>query len=1148
MSSKRSRPLGPIKDPFLRKILRALEEVQLDPALFERAMGDLLHDAFPGLSPVPGGGDQGFDASIADGKGEPYPLVCTTAEDVEGNLRKSLKSYLKNGWSTPKAALATSRRLNPGQRKKLRNIAREEGITLMQIFGRDALADRLARNARWCVELLGLPFQVSPLAGMPRSWRPLLEIPLVGRDKDVEWLLKTSGDRILVGEPGSGKTFLFYRLIRHRRWPALFLTGVEKSDDEIARALHDLRPKIVLLDDAHTELELLKRLLHLRSRGLVPPFDLVASTWRGGASRVALDLGGLPAACIRQLEMLARDEIVQVMRSVGLDVNDDLMRYLVDQASNRPGLAVTIASRALQGDWKDVISGEFLAQDLLAFFESSSGPEVRQVLAGLSIGGDRGMAWEDVADFLGLGKAQAQRIVTDLAAGGILREIEPERGVLAVWPRVFRSALLRSVFFSGGTSRSFRKLLDKAPSCQKAVEAILSAIDGDLPLDRYGIRALVMQAGSIRAWNQLAALNKEQAEWVLENYPEDVRDVAGGALLKAPDLTIQRILDASDAEVKAGEEERSEPFVLLARWVEDLVGLKGDPQRAIDRRRALAIAARDFLESGLSPGLGLRAILLALSPKLRNSSLDPGIGLTVSFRVELLPVEYVEQLTSLWDLSKGAVREIDAEGWSHLASANWDWSDPQSAMMGEVGEPLRLALHNLGERVLQDLAPLCRSSPGLSAGFLELATRLGVDLPVERDPAFDAIFPSLFGRPQRWLEPSMLIVSHRALELAESWIDFGPLEVSRRFAFYLSEGQRIGKGGSSNLERISWYLAWNSESRLPWLEAFVGKGLEGAFVRPFLAIATEKEEAGWAAALTKCFETPRLTRVAFGVALASAALSKDLLARVLAVAADHPDEVFSVSGGRKIPVSTLRALLQHNSVEVALAAAIGEWTAEQRGFVRPEIAAEWRQAMIRPTSRVVGIGGLQEAILLSDPNLGTSWLMEHLDAAQRDPEFIGNQSLAVTVAHSLPRAGRTDFLRIQISDNELSFELVPALVGGDPDLFRALLENPTGVVLHRRGLAREPDELWAELVKVAIEKRMPVDDILRGSVSRSGIWGGSAISDIEARDAQLVHFEHHPNPGVRGVVGKLRKLNSSHLGQALAMDKGIQLFGSFDLE
>ena len=80
------------QDPFYEQILAGLNGT-LDPQQFEDCMADLLRELFPTLVPVHGGKDSGMDGAIADGEGEPYPLVTTTAKDVRRNLRKSITPF-----------------------------------------------------------------------------------------------------------------------------------------------------------------------------------------------------------------------------------------------------------------------------------------------------------------------------------------------------------------------------------------------------------------------------------------------------------------------------------------------------------------------------------------------------------------------------------------------------------------------------------------------------------------------------------------------------------------------------------------------------------------------------------------------------------------------------------------------------------------------------------------------------------------------------------------------------------------------------------------------------------------------------------------------------------------------------------------------
>ena len=107
-----------MRDEFYQRIVGALQG-PLDADLFEHCACDLLRSAYPTLAPIKGGSDSGMDGAIADGFGEPFPLVCTTGTDVLGNLSRSLKSYVAHGGQRRKVVLATSRNLTPQRKHNL---------------------------------------------------------------------------------------------------------------------------------------------------------------------------------------------------------------------------------------------------------------------------------------------------------------------------------------------------------------------------------------------------------------------------------------------------------------------------------------------------------------------------------------------------------------------------------------------------------------------------------------------------------------------------------------------------------------------------------------------------------------------------------------------------------------------------------------------------------------------------------------------------------------------------------------------------------------------------------------------------------------------------------------------------------------------
>ena len=105
-----------MRDPFYQQIIERLKG-RVDPDLFEACASDILRTDFPTLVPIRGGGDAGMDGAVADGKGLPFPLICTTSEDVIGNLTKNLKSYLSNGGTRREAVFATTQELTQKEEK-----------------------------------------------------------------------------------------------------------------------------------------------------------------------------------------------------------------------------------------------------------------------------------------------------------------------------------------------------------------------------------------------------------------------------------------------------------------------------------------------------------------------------------------------------------------------------------------------------------------------------------------------------------------------------------------------------------------------------------------------------------------------------------------------------------------------------------------------------------------------------------------------------------------------------------------------------------------------------------------------------------------------------------------------------------------------
>ncbi len=308
-----------IRDPFYQDIIQGLNG-RLDPELFEQCAADLLRNIYPGLVPIRGGSDAGMDGAISDAEGVAFPLAATTQEDVIGNLTKNLNSYLQNGGTRRRVVLATSQELTPKRRRNLEERASELGFTLIQVYSQEALADLLYRSPEWCRELLGLTGQPPALSVIPFTSRPQIVELLIGREDDLDWLRNTSGDLLLVGQPGSGKTFLMYTFAKQNE--GLFL--INNDPVHVAQSIRAQSPKAIIADDAHIDTGRLDMLRQLRTQ-IGAGFRIIATCWPGHKDSVLHNMQ-VSTSSAHELEPLTRDQIVELIKSTGIAGPVELIR------------------------------------------------------------------------------------------------------------------------------------------------------------------------------------------------------------------------------------------------------------------------------------------------------------------------------------------------------------------------------------------------------------------------------------------------------------------------------------------------------------------------------------------------------------------------------------------------------------------------------------------------------------------------------------------------------------------------------------------------------------------------------------------------------------------------------------------------------
>ncbi len=169
--------------------------------------------------------------------------------------------------------------------KNLHKRARKLDFTLVQVYAQNEIAAYLQRDARCCRDLLGLVGYPSALSKEPPTERPFLDRDLIVREGALDWLRAAEGDRLLVGVPGAGKTSLLYQLAKDVEQAAWFVRT--KNELEIANAIREIDPKILMLDDPFNDREFIKQMMRLRNDPEINgDFSFIFTCWNGEREKI----------------------------------------------------------------------------------------------------------------------------------------------------------------------------------------------------------------------------------------------------------------------------------------------------------------------------------------------------------------------------------------------------------------------------------------------------------------------------------------------------------------------------------------------------------------------------------------------------------------------------------------------------------------------------------------------------------------------------------------------------------------------------------------------------------------------------------------------------------------------------------------------
>jgi hypothetical protein len=1116
-----------VQDALYRKIIERLDE-KLDPMTFQRCANALLMEIFPGLSPMLGGDDQGMDGAVADVAGDPTPIIATTDKNVLRNLRGSLASRIAAGSTNRSAVLATSQNLSNRRKRNLHDEAKQQGFHLISIYDQLWFSEKLYRNPMWRKELLGLIGNPPALSALPISGSSAAGDQLVGREEDQAAIMDLSGDRLLIGQPGSGKSCLLGKLALDGK--VLFAISADRTALADALREHEAVP-LVVVDDAQTpqQQKLLRTLLQIRN-DLGAPFSLCAVSWPGAEASYVQDILGIADQQVLELGPLTIDQIVEILSELGLSGPRWLVADIVQQAQGWPGLATTLGSACLFGAWSEVITGHRLEETVLRHVERRSTERARSVLASFALGGKTGMPMALVASSCGITQLDLRQLLSELDASGVIRESGSNTCVV---PRQLRCGLVRDTFYGGARSLDPSLLIANAPDICATASTLIGSASRGAAISPEELRRLAQRCNHDSVYEELAWLGEDEAEWVLKVASSKLLTFAEAGLHRAPRTYIPLLLQSAAGDNRELHATPSHPLRMIQDWIGETTPLSGE---ALIRRRLLLDAIMASASGGENASTCLRLLPTVLYPGFERKFMEVGSQLRYVHQFGYLQKEEISQLCDLWPDALRFIQSNSWTDWAPVLAALRSWARPLS-MRGELPEQEKDLLQEQSRVMLVDLIPMAEERPAVAQELQEMADYLQMEVVIPIDREFATLYPERsLGNREDWRE-----IDRREAEcvsqLAQDLLTRGPESAMGRIAKAEEQALLTEKNWPRWTPYASSIMATETTNPLTWFEAAVAMKLPADIVAPFLHRAVDLESDGWADSAVRLLADPAYCGAVIGIALQHEEFPAPLLDQVL-VNLNGYERIIALAILRdEVAVSLVSRLLRHERPEVSLAAAEGEWGRGQQGAVRDELRSEWEEAVVSHGRDEYWVG----QALLSDSQLALRWIQSFLHG--------GESAWRVSEQFRAAVSGLTSSERIALleglSPSYRSDDAVDMLVEGDIEIYGALLLDRTLQPHHLVPLGRKPGPAWRAMILAALQHSYPPEDLARATLRlRSGmVWVGNEISMWrEWVDA----FSPYCDDSSRGIceVAEIGKgFASSQLNQALQEERHQDVHG-----
>lgn len=1107
-------------DPKFEQILHHLEKSRIDDQEFERVAAEIQDGNGWASFWISGGGDFGEDGMLLDEHLNKIPLITTTSDRALPNITKNTEKLLSSGWKGSSVAFATCKQLTPVKRRNINEFLEKNNLKSAGMFDSKWYAERLLRYPHLCKSLLGITLDYPALSPLPSNPRFQNVISTVGREieeKKIVSLVEEMKDFVIVGQPGSGKTHLLREVAKKAN--AYFL--VTEDLNSLAEAIRFKRPQLILVDDAHSKIPLLEKLIIFR-RDTGADFKIAIDTWPSSKEEL-IQLLNISSNEVVELPPLSRDKIVELIKIEGITEPNWVIRSIVDQVRGKPGLASFLCQQFIKGANNDAVFGNSLLTRIKK--DSNNDEELLILLSIFSLGGEAGVEIDKVSEVLDIPFAKLLSKLSALVTAGIIEE--DLKGNISVQPALLRYNLIKDKVLN---SPMMMKNIFKSISIvdiETHKYEIIQAVRVGAKLSPHELYSLLQELKNDENLISFAWLGRDYCEYLISKNPECINVIGEAALYNTPEKALPLLFKAIN------EQDPNSPgiYKFIEGWL-----LNFKRQDVIKRREIFIEQSKSWLKTGGNPEVIEVLTTKILSVAWDNTEADPGLGRTITISSGLLPVNVISKIPNIW---KGLLELFTQKLITHPAFLFDAITEMNNSRRGLFlsSDSLNARIKKFREKFLKDLVDVASSydDEGFKRNLAAALDRYNIYHKLKISEDFLVLYPT---DNLRESEDYYELEKKGAVEvdlMVERWIGKDPLKCVKQIREYILSAKKAKINWPDRTHQFCYALASKIQNPAAWANAILECQHDPYFYEPFFKKLITNKDAGWEKVVHENLKESSPFRIVAITSLIQLEDLSDTLWCEVEKSMLESDAKWLGNRFQPIPEVNAKRVLQHPNAIIAAAFACSQWDILTKKIKFESLREDWEKAILGQKGRNHTI----KEILKHEPGIALKWIISNLSKDRIEYEILELMKIGISKLNVDQRKKLLEVVPFTVGRKEL----LKYIIGKDVELYKILLSAEIDEYIKEAPLEGLLSDGWENMAITALNMGMSEEAIINGTRLKHYSWSGNESEYWKTRINNYDKFTKGTDPRVSRVANSLKKYAQHYFEKALARKTKEEIYG-----